>query len=811
MVSLVLVSHSLQLAESLADLIQHIVKEDVNIALAAGVDDPEHPWGTDVIKIQQAIESVYSDNGVVVLMDLGSAVLSAEMALEFLNREQQTRVKLCAAPLVEGAIAVAVIAATGADLETVITEAQQSLMPKLSHLESSNITPQVKSSSQLLTKPLTCILTLKNALGLHLRPAAQLVTIANQFSSDIQVKNITKSSNFVNGKSLNQLMLLGVRAGDEIEIEVKGDDAPLVFQEIKKLIANNFGESESLTSQKLNSQPEKTTAKKNELRGTPASPGIVIAPVVDYQQNLPEVRIKTSENAESEWQKLQLSLQNARQKIESLTTKKNPIFQSHLLYLDDPQLHTQVKQLIFEQQQTASYAWKTIIEQAIADYQNLEDEYLQARAIDLLDIGSRVLKILLGIGTIPLNLETPSILIAPQLTPSEVVQFDSQQVLGICTAFGSATDHSAIVASLLGIPMVVGIGAELLELAPHTLVKIDGTKGIITLNPSLETSIPKPTPPSPTIKPITRDGHKIGIVANVIGVGDAQNAIANGAQGVGLLRTEFLYLDRVTPPTATEQLNLIEEIGAIMGERPLTIRTLDIGADKPVDYLNLPVETNPGLGWRGIRQSLDCPELLKTQLRAILRASGQHKIKLMFPMVTSVTEVKAAKQLVLEVQAELTESKIDFDPGIAIGIMVETPAAVIMAELLAKEVDFFSIGTNDLGQYIMAADRTNPKVAALADAYEPAVLRMIRQTVDAAHNAGITVSLCGQLASDPQAVPILLGLGVDELSVNPSAIPEINAKIGSLSRLAVQAIAHTGLQLDSAVAVREYVSRTPIQ
>ncbi|MDJ0689471.1 MAG: phosphoenolpyruvate--protein phosphotransferase [Xenococcaceae cyanobacterium MO_188.B32] len=807
MVSLVLVSHSLPLAESIANLIQHIVKEDVNIAIAAGVDDPEHPWGTDVIKIQEAIESVYSDDGVLVLMDLGSAVLSAEMALEFLSPEQQTKVKLCAAPLVEGAIAASVIAATGANLETVITEAQQSLTAKLSHLEASNIAPQAELSPQSLTKPLTCVLTINNPLGLHLRPAAQFVSIANQFNSDVRVKNITRSSDFVNGKSVNQLMLLEVRSGEQIEVEFKGDDATLVLQEIKELVKNNFGEVESLTTQKPNSKQPISTTTNNELIGIPASPGIVIAPVVYYQQTLPEVKTKNSENPEHEWQKLQLALQNARQQIENLTTQENPIFQAHLLYLDDPQLHTQAKQLIFEQQQTASYAWKTVIEQAIADYQNLEDEYLQARAIDLLDIGSRVLKILLGIGIIPLELETPSILIAPQLTPSEVAQFNPQQVLGICTAFGSATDHSAIVASLLGIPMVVGMGEELLEIPPHTRLQIDGTKGIITLNPSSETSISEPPQPSPMIEPaITRDGHEIGIVANIIGVGDAQKAIANGAEGVGLLRTEFLYLDRVTPPTEEEQLEFYQAIGAIMGERPITIRTLDIGADKSVDYLDLFVETNPGLGWRGIRQSLDCPDLFKTQLRAILRASARHKIKLMFPMVTSVREVRAAKQLVSEVQAELRESKIDFDSEIAIGIMVETPAAVAMADLLAKEVDFFSIGTNDLSQYIMAADRTNTKVAALADAYEPAVLRMIRQTVDAAHNAGITVSVCGQLASDPKAIPILLGLGVDELSVNPPAIPGIKAKIASLNRLETKAFGNAVLQLDSAVAVREYVS-----
>jgi phosphocarrier protein FPr len=452
-----------------------------------------------------------------------------------------------------------------------------------------------------------------------------------------------------------------------------------------------------------------------------------------------------------------------------------------------------------------------------ASYQALEDEYLQARACDLEDVGLRILRLLLGASHQSINLPQGVILVAADLRGSEVAQLKSGQVLGICLAGGSATAHSALVANQLGIPMVVGLGRDLFAIAPNMEIALDGATGQIWLAPSAEQRqqlqaqsnlIQKQAIPSAAI---TLDGQKIPVLANIMGLDSAAYALKCGADGVGLLRTELLYLDRLTPPTETEQLNIIEEIGAMMGERPLTIRTLDVGADKPVPYLNLPVETNPALGWRGIRQSLDCPDLLKTQLRAILQASGKHKIKLMFPMVTSVSEVRAAKKLVLEVQAEMRKNKIDFDSAIAIGIMIETPAAVAMADLLAREVDFFSIGTNDLSQYIMAADRTNSKVAALADACEPAVLRTIRQTVDAARHAGITVSVCGQLASDPTAVPILLGLGVDELSINPPAIPEIKAKIASLSRAGTEAIASAVLQLDSAAAVREYLSSIALE
>jgi phosphocarrier protein FPr len=293
-------------------------------------------------------------------------------------------------------------------------------------------------------------------------------------------------------------------------------------------------------------------------------------------------------------------------------------------------------------------------------------------------------------------------------------------------------------------------------------------------------------------------------MANICGLADAQVAMDSGAEGVGLLRTEFLYLDRLTAPTEEEQLEVYQAIAQVAGTRPLIIRTLDIGGDKPLPYLNLGQEANPFLGWRGIRLCLDYPDLLKTQLRAILRVRHQHDIKVMFPMITSVREVRAAKEILATAQAELRSEGIPFDEAMEVGIMVEVPAAVAMADQLAAEVDFFSIGTNDLSQYVMAADRTNPKVTTLADAFEPAVLRLIRQTVQAAHDAGIWVGVCGELASYPAATPILVGLGVDELSMNAPAIPAVKAGVSRLTMPEAEAIAQAVLQLDSADAVREY-------
>ncbi|MDJ0718412.1 MAG: phosphoenolpyruvate--protein phosphotransferase, partial [Prochloraceae cyanobacterium] len=394
-------------------------------------------------------------------------------------------------------------------------------------------------------------------------------------------------------------------------------------------------------------------------------------------------------------------------------------------------------------------------------------------------------------------------------------QLQSEQVLGICTAAGSPTAHSSLIANMKGIPAIVGIGSQILQIRPNTPIAIDGSTGQVWIEPNQEQLGELEARQNQfqqlessrewDLEPITTDGYQISLMANIIGVSDAQYAIDCGASGVGLLRTEFLYLDRLSPPSEEEQLEIYQAIAEIMDTRPLTIRTLDIGGDKPVPYLKLAKETNPFLGWRGIRQSLEFHEMLKTQFRAILRASVGHKIEIMFPMVSSVHEVRAAKVILAEVERELSEAGIEFNQEIPVGIMVEVPAAAIMAHQLGGEVSFFSIGTNDLSQYIMAADRTNPKVASLADGFEPAVLRTIQQTVVAGRVRGISVRVCGQMASDPAAIPILLGLGVDELSVNPPAMSAVMATISSLSMTEAEAIATEVLQLESSRAVRELV------
>jgi multiphosphoryl transfer protein len=460
----------------------------------------------------------------------------------------------------------------------------------------------------------------------------------------------------------------------------------------------------------------------------------------------------------------------------------------------------------------------------VTSYHTIEDSYLQERVDDVLDVGQRVLRLLTGNVPANLHLQSPAILVATDLTPSDTARLDPTKVLGICTTSGSATSHSAIIARTLGIPAVLGVDAQVLHLADGTIMALDGESGKAWVEPESDIleqlqakreawqtaqQQARATAHQPAI---TLDGRQVNVFANIGSISDVQVAVANGAEGVGLLRTEFLYLDRTSAPTEEEQLEVYQAIAQVLDNRPLIIRTLDIGGDKPLPYLRVGLtEANPFLGWRGIRLCLGLPELFKTQLRAILRASVGHQIKIMLPMIATLTEVRAAKVLLGEVQAELNQAGIPFDAAIKLGIMVEVPSAVAIADRLAAEVDFFSIGTNDLTQYIMAGDRTNPRVANLVDALQPAVLRMVQQTVQAAHAAGISVGLCGELAADTLATPILLGLGLDELSVNPQSIPAIKQTIHHLSLKESEAIALLALQQDSPEHVRELILTSLIQ
>lgn len=828
-IAIVIVSHSKQLALGVRELAAQMVQGQVPIAVAAGIEDPENPLGTDPIQVYEAIASVFSDDGVLVLMDLGSALLSAEMAIEFLPEAQQEKVYLCEAPLVEGAIAAVVAAAAGRDIHQVMAEARGALLAKATQLgvvsRPLSVVSPITTNIESPTREIRLIVS--NRLGLHARPAAQFVATAARFQSQILVRNLTRNTELVRGDSINQVTTLGVRQGHELLITATGSDADEALAALQGLFANNFGEDNVALHFPPAFHHEVTPTTYGELSGIAASPGVAIAPVVHYQPTHIAITEYHVDDPDVEWQRLQAAINTARQEIQAVFSQASlqigdaeaAIFDAQLLFLEDPVMLSAAYQRILDNHINAEAAWQAVVDEVATSYRALEDSYLQERVDDVVDVGQRVLRLLAGNAAANLHLESPAILVATDLTPSDTAGLDPTKVLGICTTSGSATSHSAIIARTLGIPAVLGVDAQVLHLADGTMMALDGESGRAWVEPESDIldllaakqeawqtaqQEARATAHQPAI---TRDGRRVSVFANIGSINDVQVAVASGAEGVGLLRTEFLYLDRTSAPTEEEQLLVYQAIAQVLDNRPLIIRTLDVGGDKPLPYIRVGFpEANPFLGWRGIRFCLDHPELFKTQLRAILRASVGHQIKIMLPMIATVTEVRAAKVILSEVQAELNQAGIAFDAAMKVGIMVEVPSAVAIADRLAAEVDFFSIGTNDLSQYVMASDRTNPRVANLVDALHPAVLRMVQQTVQAAHTAGISVGLCGELAADTLATPILLGLGLDELSVNPQSIPGVKQAIARFCIVESEAIAASALQQDSAEYVRELIS-----
>ncbi|ARV62823.1 phosphoenolpyruvate--protein phosphotransferase [Nostocales cyanobacterium HT-58-2] len=850
MVGIVIVSHSKQLAEGVRELAAQMVQGKVPLAIAAGIDDPQNPLGTDAMQVYEAIASIYTDEGVIILMDLGSALMSAEMALEFLPEEQRCHVHLCEAPLVEGAIAAAVACAAGCHIQQVIAEARGALVAKATQLgvdmgQTLHQGTDVSVSSFVVEEHGThdkrevtkkICLVVRNALGLHARPAAKFVATAAHFQSQIKVQNITKSTEAVRADSINQVATLGVRQGHELMITAIGSDADEALAALQTLVENNFGEDPTLAPlpitpsvhHSISSLPIKPS---HHLQGIPASNGVAIAPVFLYHPDLIDIQRYHVDDIEGEWQRLQVAIQLAHEEIQALFSQASlqigdaeaAIFDAHLLFLEDPVVLEAVHQQIFEQHLNAEAAWQAVVDELADNYRTIDDSYVQERVADVVDVGQRVLRLLTRFQShikvsdynfTHISISKPAILVAPDLSPSDTARLNPTKVLGICTTSGSAISHSAIIARRLGIPAIVGLPPEILQVTENTLIALDGESGRVWIAPEPDIQIAleakrdahqfayQQALVAVSSPAMTRDRKQINVFANIGSLSDVEVALSLGAEGVGLFRTEFLYLERTTPPSEEEQLIVYQSIAQLLEHRPLIIRTLDIGGDKPIPYLNFPHETNPFLGWRGIRFCLDNSDLLKTQLRAILKASLGHQIKIMFPMIATLQEIQAAKAILAEVQAELRQADISFDEKMEVGIMIEIPSAVVLAEQLAAEVDFFSLGTNDLSQYVMAADRTHPRVATLVDAMHPAVLRMIQQTVEAAHKAGIWVGLCGELAADPLAVPILLGLGLDEVSLNPQAIPAFKQAIAQLTMTQAEAIAADALQQNSATEVR---------
>ena len=485
-------------------------------------------------------------------------------------------------------------------------------------------------------------------------------------------------------------------------------------------------------------------------------------------------------------------------------TAESGILEAQALMLDDPALVDGVAELM-AQGRPADESVASAMAPFAEMLRTSPDPVFQARAADVEDVVDQLRRALHGTaGTPPPPLQ-PSIVVARDLAPSQTAGLDRALVLGFATEQGSATAHTAILARALGLPAVVGIAGLVDAVEDGQAVLLDGDEGSLVIDPSadLVATVRPPADAASDAEPaITRDGRRVEVGCNAAGVDDARRAAAAGADGIGLLRSEFLFLGSDRLPSEDEQVAVLEEVTTAMGERPVILRTLDVGADKPLPALPQPPEANPALGVRGLRlQLLRRPDLLLDQLRAALRVSARHPLRLMFPMVSTLDEVRQAKVLLEQARRDVTPIPAD-GTGMQVGIMIEVPAAAIAADMLAAEVDFFSLGTNDLTQYLFAADRTNPELAPLADSLHPALLRMVDQVVKAAHRRDRWVGVCGEMASDLSAVPLLVGLGIDELSVHPPAVARVKALVRRLEVAECTRLARAALELDSGAAVR---------
>jgi multiphosphoryl transfer protein len=829
MVGLVLVSHSRALADALVGLLRQVASPDLPVAVAAGIGDDRSEFGTDAVEIMEAIQSVYSDDGVLVLMDLGSAVLSAKLALDFLPPEMAQKVRFCGAPMIEGAVAAAVQIGLTADLDTICREANTALAPKREQLgqeESASIAPLAVPDEAAES----IILTLTNLHGLHARPAAKFVQTAGRFAANVTVTDLTNGKGPVSARSLNAIATLGAIENHQICISASGEESRLVLAALKALIEDNFGEAPAATAaEEKPVEIHDVTTEGGALKAVPISEGYALAPLYKYQAQRPPIPTHPAENPEAEWTRLQAALEStirevnqlARRMKQSIGSSEGAIFDAHLLILQDPDLIQQARKGIDERHENAAFAWNAAVTAAAESYRALDDPYLQQRAADVEDVGTQVLFAMLNTKAGgPIAFEEPVILYAADLTPTETSQLDMDKVLGIITAGGGPTSHSAILSRALGIPAVAGVGRMLDRQPSGALTGLNGFTGEVWLEPSREVQAEIQTRRADWLagrekllqtsqqQAMTRDGQRVEVFANIGGVNDARGAVQNGAEGVGLLRTEFLFLTRETAPTEEDQYRILREIFETMGDkRPVTTRTLDVGGDKELPYIQLPGEPNPFLGVRALRLSLSRPDLFITQLRAILRAADGYPCRIMFPMVADVDEVRKARQYVEKAHSELKEENQPHAWPAELGIMIEIPSAALLAPVLANEVDFFSIGTNDLTQYTLAAERGNPALAHLADGLHPSVLRLIGEVVEASHAAGKWTGICGELGGDPEATAILVGLGVDELSLNPAGIPRIKSILRDLTMDNARALAEKALRCQTSAEVRQLVQK----
>ncbi|WP_224247181.1 phosphoenolpyruvate--protein phosphotransferase [Hyalangium gracile] len=670
----------------------------------------------------------------------------------------------------------------------------------------------------------TARVRLLNAQGLHARPARELVQVARAQTVPVLLRVLEGQGEVVPATSLIRVLGLGARYGQTLVFSAEGEGAEQAVSALADAVRGGLGEPVTPLEEKRQAPavhapatapaapgPVIAPGADETLTAVPAAPGLAIAPA--YVLRLPEFRYpERSSDAARERERLEGALAGARQQLQVVVQRTTggevaQILSIHVEMLEDPALRDAAFKAIGEGL-SAEAGWWRAIETAARAQEALPDRLLAERAADLRDVGRRVLGLLCGV-ELPIPPEQPYILVAEDLGPSDVARLDTAKVRGLVTARGGATAHSAILARSLGIAAVVGAGERVLALSSGVELIVDGESGRVVASPSParrqrteqrieeQKALQQAAHGRRHEEARTQDGHRIEVGANIGNTAHAADAVERGAEGIGLLRTEFVFMAHPRMPDLATQIAEYSRAFDALAGRPMVARTLDVGGDKPLEYWPIPAEENPFLGLRGIRLTLTRPEVLETQLRALLTAAGSRPVRIMFPMVKDIDEFRAGKAIFDRVQAEVKATDVQ------LGVMIEVPSCALLAPALAKEAQFFSIGTNDLTQYTLAIDRDHPQLSVQSDALHPAVLHLIRLTVEAAHAEGRWVGVCGELGSDPLAIPVLVGLGVDELSVTSRRVPLVKARIRELTLPRARELAALALRQPTAAAVRD--------
>jgi phosphoenolpyruvate-protein phosphotransferase/dihydroxyacetone kinase phosphotransfer subunit len=860
-VGLVIVSHSAQLAAGVVELAGQMTQGKTPIAAAGGAIDDI--LGTSADKILEAIQSVDGPDGVLVLLDLGSAILSAEMALEMLSDEQRDRIRLSYAPLVEGAVAAALEASLGRTLAQVQQMAEktanvdqlQMLKPLTpTENESMEIVAPPESISPVETSELSTQLTLANPTGLHARPASLFVQTAAGYQANIHASGRGKETD---ATSIFGVLSLGLRQGDAITIRASGKEAQAAIEALSELVRVNFYETAPEIAIPPNVSADLSGTPpiyRPQLPGEPwhgitTSAGVAVGPALLYTSDAIilstiETHSISLDQVTAEQERLRGALTSAAEDLHSLALSlessvgqaQAAIFDAQALMLRDPALLESTLHEIESKHIDAAGALAESGERYASTLETIDDPLIAGRAVDMRDAVSRAVeKLVVRLDSKQdlSNLHQPVILIARDLTPSDTAQLRPEFVLGICTVQGGPTAHAAILARALGIPAIAGLNEAALQII-HSgdALGLDADKGLLYHQPTPEMHaqlvirLAELQQQRATLKaaaqqeqaPIIFNGRHIQLLANVGSEAEAEAARQWNAQGIGLLRTEFLFAKATTLPDENEQRKLYTKVfRAFNGDtasqsKPIVVRTLDAGADKPMaaldSVLGQMVEENPALGLRGIRIHLVHQALLEQQLAAILLASGETgtQLHIMFPMITTVEELQVARSIFDRVYNRLKSQQVALPSHVLIGIMVEVPAAVIMASELAEYADFFSIGSNDLTQYTLACDRTNSSVADIYNPMQPAVLRLIHQVAIAGKGAGKPVAVCGEMAGNVRLAPLLVGLGVDELSMTPTALPQVRSALTQWSSQELAEMAERILHLKTIAEVEQTIT-----